>query len=432
MRASLRRSSCFGVLGVVLSAGCAGTALVAEPLARREPLSTKQAIQPLGQLGSAPRRLAIHERWLFLATTGGELEAVSSDDGTVERVALGERVVDVHRTSDDHVWALTVAEASGDVRVWERERDAWVPVFEMMGTDEPIALGELAGHPLIVTSSALFWTERDRVESLRLDDALEARGAARVSVATVGRDVYVGVDRGALGGALAHVDLVKGSSELVARTDGLEGCSGTFDPSCDSVAGLEMHPMRPGCALVGIRRNELPASGRLLRVCATQVERERGLFDDAPQDAVSTPAPAVPADGGFEPPLDLPQVGAPTRPGDLCEIDPEPCATFLAGTLDPAPDPEILALASDARGVWISSPHALVRWSRGGQVERRTPELTDLGHERVMARPDVVGLALDRWQASAPQALVLLATPAFATSIGVGDDVGIVRPGAAP
>jgi hypothetical protein len=418
MRSSLRRSyALVGVALLTLEAGCAGSALLAEPLAYRAPLPLKQATRPIDRIDATPRRLAVHDRRLFLATTGGGLVALRTDDGGVERVTLGERVMDVHRTKDDHVWALTMADDSGDVRVWERERDEWVPIFEMMGTDEPLALGELRGHPLIVTRSALFWTTRDRVESLRLDDSLETDGASRVSVAATSGGVYVGVDRGAGGGELVHAELEKRSSTLVVRTDGLEGCSGTFDPSCDGVSGLEVHPGSARCVLVGVRRNETPASGRLLRVCGDAVERERGLFD-AGGVSDAAPVSAQPSwTDALDPPLDLPEAGDVRGPSPLCRIDPEPCATFLAGSLDDAPDPEILALASDARGVWISSPKALVHWSTDGRVESLVPAFTELGHERVLTRTDVVGVALDRWLPGSTAGAALLATPAFVTSV---------------
>jgi hypothetical protein len=428
------RSLVLGFACAQLCAGCGGAATLAEPLGYADPIAAEGASHRSSAVwGSGPHTLrsaVSFDRRLWLLTGDDRLSAIRLDDDAIESFDLGgERVVDLRRTGDNRLWALAYDEATGDTRVWEREATEWVPIFELMTASEPLALGELASRPVVVTRRALVWVDADSVESEAFSPAIDTSTAQRVHVTTIARKVYVGLDAGRGGGGLLFADLDRHTTSWVEAREGLEGCAGTFDPACERVTGLATHPEATGCALVGLmraREQEGDRDGRLLRVCGTEVERVSGVFDDfdaasdpslalaafhgTPADGAA-PAPdgAAPADidpradddlfGGLPTPSDGagslsfdPTGGVDTKVIRLCAIDPSACAPSGLGFDDPR-EPTIVAVADAPGGAWLATRGRLVFWSRRGALSSALPAPKKIADASVFARADVVWAA---------------------------------------
>lgn len=164
-----------------------------------------------------------------------------------------ERVLDVHQSSTGAIWALTVADGPGDMRLWQRTLGGWTPMWEMGAPSDAMALVELGGWPAVITPKRLYvatgelWT---RPIEPPIPEVTHYQTIAH------GSSVWI-TARGV--GWLYHLDAKTGILRGVADVKP-EPCSGLLDPSCDVISDLDVDTQRPGCALVTSR-------GRVLRAC---------------------------------------------------------------------------------------------------------------------------------------------------------------------
>ena len=191
---------------------------------------------------------------LWVRGAGGTLAAVSLTGTKRINYHLDhERVLDLHHASSGALWALTIADGPGDMRLWQRTSNGWTPMWEMGAPSEAMALVELGGWPAVITPKRLYvatgelWT---RELEPPLPDVSQLQTVAR------GSSVWV-TARGV--GWLYHLDASTGKVRGVSDV-GHKPCSGLLDPTCDVISDLDPDVVEAGCALVTTR-------GRVLRAC---------------------------------------------------------------------------------------------------------------------------------------------------------------------
>lgn len=191
---------------------------------------------------------------LWVRGAGGTLAALPlSRERTISYHLDRERVIDVHVASGGELWALTVADGPGDMRIWQRTPGGWTPLWEMGAPSEAMALLELGGWPAVLTPERIYvatgelWTQA-------LTPALP--NVTDYTAVAHGSSIWV-TARGA--GWLYHVDAKSGRTKGMADVQP-RPCTGLLDPSCDVISDLDADTARPGCALVTTR-------GRVLRAC---------------------------------------------------------------------------------------------------------------------------------------------------------------------
>ena len=228
--------------------------------------TAEQACAAGDLFADVPVEALIREDELWVRGAGGTLASLrlTGQKSAIVYHIDHERVVDVHLSSKDALWALTVADAPGDMRIWQRTNGGWTPLWEMGAPSDAMGLVELGGWPAVVTPQRIYvatgelWTQELQPP---LPEVTHYQTVAN------GSSLWI-TARGV--GWLYHVDAETGKSRGVADVQA-EPCSGLLDPSCDVISDLDVDPLRPGCALVTSR-------GRVLRACRDEpIELARGV-----------------------------------------------------------------------------------------------------------------------------------------------------------
>lgn len=237
--------------------------------------------------------------------SGGLVSFGLSDNSRTVHFERG--VLDIARSARD-LWILRRGVEAGSFvcSVWRQKGFETLGKFEMSGKDEPIALLNSAGMPVVLSSQT--------IRSLGTDGhswhVTELKGkvgsGVQVSAASPqgGGSIYVGVDVGEWGGGLQQIDLRTGMVNGVERRDSKELCAGPLNRECDPVTGVISDPQNKDCVIASVGLVHLfHSTGRLLRVCGQDVTlvSELPLSDKNekwPQtEAFYGLAPS--ADGGF-------------------------------------------------------------------------------------------------------------------------------------
>jgi hypothetical protein len=200
---------------------------------------------------------------LWVRGAGGTLASLPvSGDNTITYHLEHERVVDVQSTSTGALWALSVADGPGDMRIWQRTTGGWTPLWEMGAPSDAMALVELGGWPAVVTPERVY-VATGELWTRQLDPPLPK--VTQYQVVAHGSSIWV-TARGA--GWLYAIDAKTGDTTGVADVQP-QPCSGLLDPACDVITDLDADVRKPGCVLVTTR-------GRVLRACPD------GSIDQAP------------------------------------------------------------------------------------------------------------------------------------------------------
>jgi hypothetical protein len=208
---------------------------------------------------------------LWTRDDAGSLHRTS--EGTQDRVAVDApgRAGALCRTRTG-LWVVTGDGPAAPLRLWTRSGAGWEARGEITVPHDATQFGvECSGErPSLFFGSEFVLEGGER--SLKLDgEAFRTNGFA--TLLALGDSLYVGFNSGEWGGGLRRIDLVTGEVALVQAGDVAELCGGILNASCDPVTGLAPDPARPGCLLAAVGLVHFLASGEVVRVCGTEVER---------------------------------------------------------------------------------------------------------------------------------------------------------------
>jgi hypothetical protein len=202
-----------------------------------------------------PVEALVADKALWVRGAGGTLASLPlAGRADITYHLEGEHVLDVLHASSGALWALTLDDAPGDVRVWRRSKSGWDPIWQMGAPTTTVALLELGGMPALLSTEHLY-VGAEGVATRALSPALPA---ARGYTAVAAQGSLWLTSRGA--GWLYRVDTHSGSTTLVADRRP-EPCAGVLDPACDVIVDMMPDPSGGECALVAAR-------GRVVRTCA--------------------------------------------------------------------------------------------------------------------------------------------------------------------
>jgi hypothetical protein len=205
--------------------------------------------------------------------SGGLVSLEMKDDS--RRVLFEGGVLDIAR-SDHDFWALrkSFVERRFIVSAWRKDHFEDVGQFSPATKDEPIALLDIAGVPVVLSRRTVrslapgdhTWRVVDLVGELRSGVQVTAASPAN------GGSIYVGFDVGEWGGGLQRVDLKTGAVNGVERRDTKDLCGGPLNRECDPVTGVIADPQNKDCVLASVGLVHLfHSTGRILRICGQDV-----------------------------------------------------------------------------------------------------------------------------------------------------------------
>jgi hypothetical protein len=244
----------WGIAFAVASVGCGAPVMPAlvDADAQADPAAVR-----CGDVSYAdvPVEALVVDGVLWVRGAGGSLASLPlRGRAGITRHLDGERVLDLHHASRGALWALTLDEGPGDVRVWRRGERGWAPIWQMGAPETTVALLEIGGAPALLATGELYVSSTGLATRALAPELPRTSGYAAVAS---GRSVWV-TSRGA--GWLYRVDAETGQTALVADRQG-EACGGLLDPACDVIVDLMADPGDADCVLVAAR-------GRVVRACA--------------------------------------------------------------------------------------------------------------------------------------------------------------------
>lgn len=348
-----------------LAASACSRPIVAEPLRRAEP----QLDGPSGELPFTATADAVetetYEGALWLRTRDGALVSVGTSAKGLERHLPSEVVVGLHHTSTNKLWALAVDPATEDVRLWERNERGWHAAVELLGTGaKPLAVLDVAGRPVIMTTRAVVTEVDGALAATPLAEPLSDDFATGVSVARTGGGTLVLGSRSATGtkGRLVAIDEASGSvRDIHPHCEGvrnLQKGGWIGEVQCAAVQGVVVDPADDKCALVA-----MAGSTALQRFCPT------------PRDPVTGPWQAIVFERRVGLPLLFATDIAPVVSKPLCMGDPAACASEMPMREAEPEKASVRALARAGDALWIGMDSVVARYVAGAPVELHLPAM---------------------------------------------------------
>lgn len=153
--------------------------------------------------------------------------------------------------------------------VWRKERFEDLVTFPSSEKDQPIALVNSAGSPLVLSVKSIrtFSGAKHELRQIKLKGKLRGGFQQTADSPSSGDSVYVGFNTGEWGGGLQRVDLRTGVVSNIERRDTKELCVGPLNSSCDPVTGVIPDPQNKDCILAAVGLVHMLSHGRILRVC---------------------------------------------------------------------------------------------------------------------------------------------------------------------
>jgi hypothetical protein len=184
-------------------------------------------------------------------------------------------VLDIAR-SDHDLWALRRGSKGHSFvcSVWRKSGFESLGEFQLSNKDEPIALLNNTGNPVILSTQTVRFLASDNDTWQVVELKGELRSGVQVSAASPksGGSIYVGFDVGEWGGGLQRVDLKAGVVDGIERRDTKELCAGPLNQQCDPVTGVVSDPQQADCVLASVGLVHLfHSTGRILRICGKDV-----------------------------------------------------------------------------------------------------------------------------------------------------------------
>jgi len=207
---------------------------------------------------------------------------VLSDAGDLSYIAEG-RDMRVEETLPEPVFDLCKRDGHPAVITGVREGgSAWTLRRRVNGTWSVAATIETEGNALravdcaaervtLLTSRRLIDIGTDHQSAVVLSDKLNAGLIS--STYGAADQFFVGINAGEWGGGLRRIDRRSGKVTMIERNATGELCGGPLNSSCDPVNGIAPEPWKPGCIAVAVGLIHLQPHGRVVEVCADQVER---------------------------------------------------------------------------------------------------------------------------------------------------------------
>jgi len=206
--------------------------------------------------------------------TGGLISLGVADES--RQVHFNRGVVDIEKCGNE-LWVLrsvSVKKRGLVVSVWRKGAFEDVAEFEAPSKDEPIALLNSKGTPIVLSQRTIRIFSNDGASVRLIELKGELRSGVQVSTAIPNGSgsVYVGFNSGEWGGGLQRVDLKTGAVTNVERRDTKQLCEGPLNSDCDPVTGVIPDSRDGDCVLVSVGLVHMFTSeGRILRVCGEDV-----------------------------------------------------------------------------------------------------------------------------------------------------------------
>jgi hypothetical protein len=317
-----------------------------------------------------PAEVVVHDELLWVRGAHGALASLDLRASVMKHHFPSEVVVDMHRTNEGVLWALTFDPAPDDMRVWARTDAGWTAILQMGSGAEVVALTELAGRPVVLTERAVFSVDdSQRVHSHWLSEPLR-RGISRSVAVTRDGSAYVGINRAEFGGGLQRVDIHTGEVRDVQRLDGGGMCPGPLNRECHPVTSLIVDPVAPDCVLAGVGRRFHGADGRVLSVCGDRVSSStRVAMAVARHWTARTEALARVYPAGSNDRRRLLELAS--DPGEAWEM----LGNYAA--IPPRPSPAVYALATNRDGYLAATSDAVYRVDDHGVTRSEIPGMRD-------------------------------------------------------
>jgi hypothetical protein len=166
-----------------------------------------------------------------------------------------------------HLWILRACGTPGEYSLLEWRDNAFglLGRIRLADAEALLAMTAIGGQPVVVSNRAIYVLAQDGGwTATRLQPSLGAEfsfGFTAVAASSSAQALYVGVDRGEWGGDLKRINLTTGAVDEVSEA------SGPLDP----VNAVIPAPDDPDCVIVAVGLVHMASSGRLRKVCGTNV-----------------------------------------------------------------------------------------------------------------------------------------------------------------
>ena len=219
------------------------------------------------------KRTAFAGGRLWLLSDQGELSSLREDGERREDAGLCEPVIDLCARGGELVLVTSASKRrrGWTLRRWHRGRWSIDGTLSAHG-ERLVGMTCSPDSVLLISSGRLIDVAPKKREVVRLSGQWAwGRGGVRTIHAT-GSSVYIGVNAGEWGGGLRRIDRRTGRRTIVPRNETGKLCEGPLDGRCDPVTGIVADPWKPGCIVAAVGVMHFTSSGRLVEVCANDVE----------------------------------------------------------------------------------------------------------------------------------------------------------------
>ncbi|HEY1708253.1 MAG TPA: hypothetical protein VGG10_08295 [Rhizomicrobium sp.] len=189
-----------------------------------------------------------------------------STNGTDRRLEFPSGVVSLIKDGM-HLWILRARGTPGEYSLleWQENAFALLHSIRLADAETPLALTAIAGRPTVVSNRAVYvLSESDGWITTRLQQPLGAEfhlGFTAVAASSSAKALYAGFDLGEWGGDLKRIDLATGAIDDVKEDAEPVGPVNAVIPT----------PADPDCVIVAVGLVHMRSSGRLHKVCGTEV-----------------------------------------------------------------------------------------------------------------------------------------------------------------
>jgi hypothetical protein len=223
---------------------------------------------------------------VFSEPAGGLISLGLADSS--RQVHFNRDVVDIAKSADQ-LWVLRSSAPKGRqvvLSVWKNGAFEDLASFEAAEKDDPVALLDNAGTPMILSQKAIrrFSPDEHKFNTSPLKGELSSGVQVSAAIPAGGDSIYVGFNIGEFGGGLQRIDLPTGAISYVDPRDSTRLCEGLLNRHCAPVTGVIPDSEHNECVLasVGLLHISLRV-GRIMRVCGENVTLlvEKPLANDA-------------------------------------------------------------------------------------------------------------------------------------------------------
>lgn len=296
-------------------------------------------------------RAAYADGRLWILSDAGVLSSLVEGERAWVRATLGDPVLDVCRTLDGKLLALT--QKREDNSQWTLHRwqaGTWDVEADIPANNDHLLALDCAGNPMLLATRRFIDIGGKTIEISWTGKRLRGR---ITSVLRVPGGLLIGANAGEWGGGLFRLDQTTGAIASVERNTSGELCGGPLNYDCDPVNALAALPWKTECAAAAIGLVHRREHGRIVEVCGNRVEN---LYYSA-----------------------------------------EPEAIAMSGGDEPFETVAFFALASSADAIWAVGSSELHRIDAdGGATVTAMPDFEKIGNIEVsFALPDVILVLTD-------------------------------------